>query len=146
MRNLCQLDELGLSCMGCCGHDLGSKKDVETGLRLNTMSYADAPDKEAWGRREKEFVRSCGICYNLIKCKKEIFCPLHPLRNDGKDLRDDVCDQEHLCKAFFCFQTWSEEKQQAFINFIASKHLDWFSYSVGMDDDSLLKEFEQLQN
>jgi hypothetical protein len=142
MINICQLKELGLYCMGCCGNNYKGKKEVEDGIKRNTYSYEDATDKAAWGKRQQGFVRACGVCFNVIHENGEIFCPLHPARNNGKDLRDDVCDKNHMCKAFYMFYNqWDDKTRKKFIDFIKSKNLDWYSYSIGMDNNSLFEEF-----
>lgn len=145
MKNLCQLPELGLSCMGCCGRDYGSKKDIEKGLVANTLSFLGTDDKVKWGKRYEGTIRQCGICFNLVREEKEIFCPLHPARNNGKDLRDNVCDKGYMCKTFHLFKNeWDDKTRKAFLNFIKKKNLDWYSYSIGMDSDKFLKEFLEL--
>lgn len=143
MVNLCQLEELKLSCFGCCGREHGTKKEVGEALVKNTFSYDNAKDKKEWGKRMEGYIRECGICYNLIKRGNEVFCPLHPYRNYGKDIRDNVCEKDYRCKAVFLFEEkWDDETRKKFIGFIKSKHLDWYSYSIKMDNNSLVEEFE----
>ena len=110
MTNLCQLKELKLSCMGCCGNNYGSRKKIEKGLLINTDSYNNAKNKKKWGKQKAKNLRSCGICHNLVQIGKEIFCPLHPERNNGKDLRDSVCDKNHFCKTLFKFKSWNKKQ------------------------------------
>lgn len=140
--NLCQIDELNLHCMGCCGHDFTSREEVEKAIKSNTESYFKAEDKKKWGERSPNYVRSCGLCYNIILVGDKAFCPLHPLQNGGEELRDEDCDFGYMCKTFKLFKFWNEEKQIKFIDFLKTKKLDWYEYSVGMDSSSLLKEFE----
>jgi len=139
--NLCQIPELKLHCMGCCGHDFTSRQDVEKAIKNNTESYYKAKDKKKWGERSPCYVRGCGICYNVILEGEEAYCPLHPLRNNGKELRDDDCDFDYMCRTFKLFKSWSEDKQKRFVDFLKSKKLDWYEYSVGMDTSTLLDEF-----
>ena len=40
---------------------------------------------------------------------------------------------------------WDDAKRQRFLDFVDSLKLDWFDYSIKMDDDSLLKEFEKKE-
>lgn len=159
MVNLCQIDELGLSCMGCCGRNFGSKKGILDSIKRNTVSFKAAcipdhkggilkKDKVEWGRRLARFVHDSGVCYNLIMDGARIFCPLHPKLNNGKDLRDNVCEKDYMCKTFFLFkERWDNDKRKAFLELIEKKvklgKLDWFSYSKGMDSGMLLKEFRR---
>lgn len=141
--NLCQIEEMNLSCMGCCGHDFKTREELEEALRKNTLTYKEAKDKKEWGRRSPNFVRPCGLCYNIIKVDNKVFCPLHPSRNDGEELRDADCEFDYMCETFKKFKLWDEDKQKAFIEFLKPKKLDWYEYSMGMDSSSLLKEFEE---
>ncbi|MBW2998869.1 hypothetical protein KY321_04990 [Candidatus Woesearchaeota archaeon] len=142
--NLCQIEDLKLHCMGCCGHDFKSREEVEAAIKKNTESFHRAKDKKKWALRSPGYVRPCGICYSIILDGYKAYCPLHPSKNQGKDLRDSDCDLNYLCKTFKLFNTWDEKKQQKFLDFLKSKKLDWYEYSTGMDQDTLLKEFEEL--
>ena len=44
---------------------------------------------------------------------------------------------------FFSFSNFNESK--LILDFVDSLKLDWFDYSIKMDDDSLLKEFEKKE-
>jgi len=142
--NLCQIDELNLHCVGCCGHDFSSRFEIEKAIKLNTESFFNAKDKKKWGERSPNYVRTCGLCYNAILVGDKAFCPLHPLQNNGKELRDSDCDFEYMCKTFKVFLTWKEEKKNNFIKFLKDKQLDWYDYSIGMDSSSLLSDFEKV--
>jgi len=148
-RNLCQLGELGLSCIGCCGFEFTDKKEVIEALDKNTAEFEDFFDMaEFRDRHPKDILRISGICYNLAwkdKGKGIIFCPLHPdlPGNKGKDLREGHCHPEHLCRTAHEFSRWSMEKQDRFIRFLRSKDMDWYEYSISIDDGSLLDEFEK---
>lgn len=129
--------------MGCCGHSYKNRKEIEEGIRKNTLNFKHADDKLKWGRKDSEYIRSCGVCHNIIKIGDEVFCPLHPERNSGDDLRDIPCDKEYMCRTFYMFNQWDEKKQKQFILFIKSKKLDWFTYSIGMDNGTFLNQFEK---
>ena len=92
-------------------------------------------------------LRNSGICANLIFKDGKFFCPGHPALHSGKDYRevDKDCerDEHDGCKTFILFQKWDKEMQNKFIDFIKSKNLDSYTYSIKMDNDSLLKEFEK---
>jgi hypothetical protein len=148
--HLCQIPELNLSCIGCCGRIISSKKDVEEALKKNTVEFRSSSDikKFIW-RFEPNKLRQCGICPNLVMDdvrKNKIFCPAHPEKNNDIEHREDYCDTLHLCKTAFLFDLWDKETKKRFIALlkqkIKKKQLDWYSYSLRMDDDSLLIEFE----
>ena len=103
-------------------------------------------------RHPKDILRVSGVCYNLVwkdKEKRIIFCPLHPeaANNDnGNDMRKGHCNPRYLCKTAYKFRRWSKKKQDRYIKFLKSKNLEWYEYSVGTDDNSLLEEFEKSSN
>lgn len=152
--SLCQLG--WLSCMGCCGHGFKGKRPVAEGIEKNTLEFREHAQK---GRSLKEFMnrskdlRQCGVCRNLVYDveKDVVLCPVHPDMNSGVDLRIDhhYCDVLHVCKAAFFFDLWDDERKRDFLKFLKKKkkqgELDWYTYSMGMNDDSLLQEFEGLK-
>lgn len=151
--SLCQV--AGLSCMGCCGHGFKGKKEVAEGIEKNTLEYMDHQDRgvglREWMNRSKE-LRNSGVCRNLVYDveKDRILCPLHPEVNNGEDFRVDhhYCDILHVCKTAFFFELWDDKMKNDFIRFIRSKRkkgMSWYEYSMGMNDDSLLAEFEGLK-
>ncbi len=140
---LCQLNG---GCMGCCGHDFLSKKLVIQAIDENTKQFKilynnDEPSLIYFRDRFHSSNLRYGVCRNLIKDNETLLCPLHPARNNGKDLRIGHCDVNHLCKTAKIFATWSEEKQHKFIKLIESKNLSNIDYSMAMDKSTLLKEF-----
>ena len=150
--DLCQLDDLHLSCIGCCGRILKDKSAVEKDLKLNTKEHAkyhSTDMKKFIWRFPPRDLRSCGICPNLINDdvrKGRIHCPGHPERNNGRDHRQDYCDSLHMCKTAFLFSVWDDDTKERFLKFLKHKtkkqKMDWYHYSIGMDSDSLLTEFE----
>jgi hypothetical protein len=152
--NLCQLG--WLSCMGCCGHQFKDKKAVAEGIEKNTIEY---DEHMRWGRPVKDWMnrskdrRQSGVCRNLVYDVKadKVHCPAHPEATGGVDhrLEHHHCDVLHVCKTAFFFDLWEKERQKDFIDFLRKKKkegsLDWYTYSMGMQDDSLLHEFEGLK-
>mgnify|MGYP001614592483 FL=1 len=143
---LCQLNG---GCMGCCGFDFESKEKIKEAVFKNNVEFKHTNPKTAEefirfrDRRPSRDLRN-GVCRNLIQEEGCYLCPLHPARH-GKDLRIGHCDIEYLCKTATLFENWSEEKKKKFIAFIESKRLDNTEYSIRMDNDSLLKEFMELE-
>jgi len=115
------------------------------GITTNTVSYhnhikAKKPIK-VWRDRSK-YIRTCGVCFNLVFLEKKVpGCPLHPKLNRGVDLREQYCEIDHLCKAAYLYNGWNDKQRKKFIKFLKKKNLDWYSYSIKMDDDSLIAEF-----
>ncbi len=139
--SVCRIGKI--SCMGCCGHDFESRKDIEEGIRKNSIRLKNSKTKEKFMYKGK-FIRESGICYNVVFFDDEtVGCPLHPKQNEGKDFREGYCEIEHLCKAAYMFSKWDEKRKKQFIDFILEKRLDWYEFSVRMDNDSFLKEFEE---
>ncbi len=142
--------------MGCCGHGFRDKKSVAKGIEKNTLELRshmkEGGDLKDWMNRSRDR-RESGICRNLVYDVESdaIFCPCHPDVNYGVDLRIDhhYCDILHVCKTAFFFGLWDEGMKKEFLSFLRKKksagELDWFSYSMGMADDSLLAEFEGLR-
>ena len=118
---------------------------------MNTLTYLtyrnQGKSMEKFRDRSK-FLRSSGICYNLIflgfekdRKSRVVGCPLHPEQNNGKDLRIGYCEINHLCKAAQLYNRWGKKRKQEFIRFLKAKKLDWYEYSVRMDNNELIDEF-----
>ncbi|MFH0978547.1 MAG: hypothetical protein V1837_04565 [Candidatus Woesearchaeota archaeon] len=136
---LCQINHTG--CFGCCGHTFGSKDEADIAIKKNTLEFAEYTDKREFMNRSQE-LRECGICRNLIRLPNgKLGCPLHPAVNE-EDLRVGHCDVEHLCKAAQLFDSWDEKKQKKFLRFIKKQKLDWYDYSIKIDNDELINAFE----
>lgn len=140
---LCQLNG---GCMGCCGHSFVSKDKIQEAVSENTKEFKSLnPSTEEKfivfrDRRQKMDLRD-GVCRNLVNEKGNFFCPLHPVRHQGKDLRVGHCDINYLCRTAKTFEGWDEIKKRKFLRFIESRKMDNITYSMKMDDNSLLKEF-----
>lgn len=138
-----------LTCMGCCGRDYKPRKELEDGIYKNTLEFKKIKDRPTFiKRKDAEYLRSCGVCRNIIftdETKTKVCCPVHPAFNepgDTTDLREGHCEIEYLCKVSFLYDLWDKDKQKAFIKFIQKKNLDWYTFSIGMDNDSFVDEFD----
>ncbi len=135
--------------MGCCGHDFESKEKIQQAVFKNNLEFkhADPKTEEDYlkfrDRRPSRDLRN-GVCRNLIQEQGCYLCPLHPARH-SKDLRVGHCDIDYLCNTAKLFEKWDEEKKKKFIAFVESKKLDNTTYSILMDNNSLLKEFMTLE-
>jgi len=140
MINLCQLKEL--SCFGCCGHDYKSIEEIKKDIKKNTRDFEEIEDLNKFRDRANKWdLRKSGVCKNIIEKKGEIFCPLHPSRNNGFEYREDHCEIDYLCNTFKLFLDWNKKKQDKFLRFIKEKKLNNYTYSILMDSDKLLEEF-----
>lgn len=132
--------------MGCCGYGFRSKEKIQEAVDENTKEFnsSNPITEEKFilfrDRRQKMDLRD-GVCRNLIKEGGCFLCPLHPARHDGKDLRIGHCDINYLCKTAEKFEGWDENKRKKFLQFIEGKNMDNITYSIKMDDNSLLNEF-----
>jgi hypothetical protein len=146
--NLTVLCQLNKGCMGCCGHDFTSKEKIQLAIKFNTIEFEQINPKvkaqfiKFRDRAHPADLRD-GVCRNLIAKDGQIFCPLHPTLHQGEDLRIKHCDVRYLCKAAKEFSQWDKDKQDKFLKFISSKKLDNLDYSILMDNNELLEEFEK---
>jgi|TARA_Y100000310_G_scaffold91835_2_gene89339 oligoribonuclease (3'-5' exoribonuclease) len=144
IATLCQIE--GLSCFGCCGNDYSHKKKLMRDIRKNTFEFKKINSVSSFMTRTTD-LRPSGICANVVFKDGKFFCPGHPTLHSGRDYReiDPDCerDKDDGCKAYILFQKWNKEKQKQFLDFIKSKKLDSYTYSIKMDNDYLLKEFEK---
>lgn len=136
--------------MGCCGYDFEPKEKIKQAIFKNTLEFKNAdPQTEKQflqfrDRRPSRDLRN-GVCRNLVEEKGCFLCPLHPARHQEKDLRQGHCDTEYFCQTAKEFENWSEEKKKKLILFIEEKKLDNLDYSIQMDNNSLLKEFNAAE-
>lgn len=138
---LCQHPDIGLSCVGCCGH-FTTRKSVEAGIRRSTrrLQLVDSMDEFAFTGPD---FTSGGTCSKLIEENGKVLCAVHPKRIGEPDLRKKICDYHYLCKTAYFFQEeWDKATQQKFVDFVKAKQLDWYDYSIQMDSGELLREFE----
>ena len=141
---LCQLPRLG--CFGCCGRKFGSKAEMEKALEQNGIELKGHTDlKKYRDRVDSDDLHHSGLCKNLIREGDRIYCPLHPLRNNGEDLRIDHCDINYLCLTAKKFNSWEPDKQKRYLDFIHRKNLDWYEYSIKTDNGEFLKEFQATE-
>lgn len=158
--NLCMLPN-GLRCMGCCGFDFAknlsddAKESFIIALQKSTKELARFQDRLSFKKRvDPEDLHDCGMCKQLVmeetqdikqllkKKHLKTYCPLHPLQNDGKELRKGECDPSFMCETQKAWHTFFDDTmKELFYEFITEKDLDWFTYSRNMHNSSLLKEF-----
>jgi hypothetical protein len=152
--HLCQPDS-GKSCGACCGlyNYADSTKDSLIGrLRNRTGLFRkivkDMADLKAFSDRIKE-LESSEKLYEVIYCceylgfldgeEKRVGCLLHPLQNDGVDMRDVSFYGKELCNGHFCpsYQFLSREEKLSMIRIFD----DWYLYGLCITDIDLVKEY-----
>lgn len=136
--------------MGCCGHSFISGEKIKQSIKKNTQEFQEydpffEEDLLRYRDRAGRHNLRNGVCRNLIAKEGKIFCPLHPIVNNGKDLRKGHCDTDYFCETAKKFSFWNEQKQREFIIFIKSKKIDNITYSILIDKGTLLQEFEEIQ-
>jgi len=146
MTNFSILCQHNGGCMGCCGHDFGSKKNIKLSIAMNTKEFEvmnPQSDPEKMRFRDRFYIMDLrnGVCRNLIEVKDKFFCPLHPACNGGRDLRQGHCDTAYLCQTAKQFDVWDEDRKRKFLKFIDKQKLGNLDYSIKIDDGSLIKEF-----
>jgi hypothetical protein len=135
-----------LSCFGCCGNSYKSKEKILEGIRKNTQEYLDSGGDLGKFLDKPTSVRPCGVCRNIVlHSENQVFCPAHPLVNDGVDYRDKVCNKDYNCRTKKEFESWDYEKQLEFIEYIRSLDLDFIDFSMKIDNGELLKAFNKRE-
>lgn len=143
MKTLCQLMNHG--CFGCCGNNFEGKIEVYSGIKENTNELKKINNLSKFkSRLKKNEVKECGVCANLILKGKRMLCPLHPMQNNGEDIREGHCDINHLCKTAFHFKKWDTKTKNKFVRFVKSKKHDWYDFSINADNGKMLDEFLKI--
>lgn len=134
--SLCQF---GPGCFGCCGDDFKSRKEILKEIKENIEAFREYEDKREFMKRRPYFKPS-GICGNIGFVNGKIGCLVYPKKHE-KDMRKDYCDDDFECTTRKEFKSWNKQKQEAFLKFLKEKNLDFYQYSIKMDNGKLLGEF-----
>src|SRR3989338_8835000 len=138
MRNYTFLCQQNGGCFGCCGRNLGTTSELKLAIAQNTKEFNAANPQTTeqlleFRERYHSYNLLHGLCRNLIEKEGQAICPLHPMLNSGKDLREGHCDAAYFCATARLFSSWKEEKQTKFLDFITNKKLDRFDFSKQME-------------
>ncbi len=131
--------QFGPGCFGCCGDDFKEKKEIIKDIQENIIHFGMCNDKEAFMRRPP-YYKPSGICGNIGFVNGKIGCLVYPKKQD-KDMRKGYCDDCFECKTLKEFKLWNEERQKAFLRFLEKKELDFYDFSINMENGKLLEEF-----
>jgi hypothetical protein len=154
--HLCQPDARK-SCGACCGlynYADSSKKSLVERLRGRTELFKKTVKSRADLSLFSEMVRSMednAKLYEVIYCceylgfieeEKKVGCLLHPMQNDGADLRDVSFYGRELCDGHFCpsYHYISPAEKQALLNVLD----DWYLFGLCVTDIDLVKEYFRL--
>jgi hypothetical protein len=155
---LCQPDDTK-SCAACCG--LYNTTDhsfelVDYNLRQRTRLFRRLKGSPDWADRFKaeitdlelptkklaEAIYNCSFVGYLNDEETRVGCLLHPLQNDGEDLRDCAFYGKKICASHLCIShtMLSREEKLAVINAID----DWYVYGMCVPDIDLVKSYFRL--
>ncbi len=152
--HLCQPD-LCKSCGACCGlynYADSTRETLTMKLRGRTKLFRDTvrgpEDLEAFSDRIRkdepadklyEVIYCCEYLGFLDDDEKRVGCLLHPLQNDGVDMRDVSFYGVELCNGHFCpsYHFISSEEKRLIIRIID----DWYLYGLCITDIDLVKEY-----
>jgi len=155
--HLCQPDSLK-SCGACCGlyNYVDSTKDALTrrlGRRTEQFhltvggpddltAFSEMIKKEEDQAKRYEVIYCCEYLGFIDQQRKKVGCLLHPLQNDGIDLRDVSFYGRVLCDGHFCpsYHYIADQEKLALINIID----DWYLYGLCVTDIDLVKEYFRL--
>lgn len=159
----CQIEELGLSCFGCCGRSFKTKNEVDRDLNVISKSFNKIKYKSTFRMLnfrdryspDPDDVMPSGICSNIVKFDSGcIACPLHPLINKlvkkeeykfpfkkNKDPRINYCDENYQCLTFKYYMNFSTKQKIEFVSWVKEKNYDYYSYSHENGENILIKKF-----
>ena len=136
------LCSLGKGCFGCCLKNPKCKADVMNEIKKNTAELKKSKSLKKFMKRHKGYVMSSGACQNLVLLKNGKYgCAIYGrLKNE---LPSSFCYSDYLCKTAKAFNKWAPSKRKAFLKFIKNKKLSAYDFSVCMDNNALLKDFNK---
>lgn len=137
---LCQFE--GFSCFGCCGREYAQKEIIEQELKEQAaLLEKEGPEKLS---KQTELLNTSGICNKLVLKNGKVFCGCHPIQNKGVDYRvnDKACQRDFFCETMKWFRSIDKQTRDKFLQFLRQKDLNWYTYSINMDNGNLKKEFE----
>ncbi len=155
--HLCQPCE-GMSCGACCGlynYADSSRDSLVRRLRSRTdifrKSVRKPEDLPGFAERimasedqtkRYEVIYCCEYLGFLDSGEKKVGCLLHPLQNEGLDMRTVSFYGKELCEGHFCpsYHYIAREEKRALINILD----DWYLYGLCVTDIDLVKDYFRL--
>jgi hypothetical protein len=154
--HLCQPG--GRSCAACCGiynYADSTRDSLVRRFRHRTALYRRLAgpdfDPEAFSRlirdaedpaKRYEVIYCCEFVGFLDAAETRVGCLLHPMQNDGRDLRDASFYGRELCDGHFCpsYTYLSPAEQRALVDLLD----DWYLYGLCVTDIDFAKEYFRL--
>jgi len=151
--SLCQPDS-SKSCGACCGlynwenHSRQALIPLLEKRRVLFFSLGRDPEifQRTYGKEESppnpkllETIYNCEFLGFLDGEKKRIGCLLHPLVNEGRDLRDHCFYGKEICSGHYCPSHTSLTSVEQKSVLLALE--DWYLYGLVITDIDLVKEF-----
>jgi len=154
--HLCQPDARK-SCGACCGlynYADSSKSSLLKRLRRRTelfrktvKSPADVPVFSDMVRNSEDSAKLYEVIYcceylGFIEEERKVGCLLHPMQNNGNDMRDVSFYGRELCDGHFCpsYHYISPAEKKALLNILE----DWYLFGLCVTDIDLVKEYFRL--
>jgi hypothetical protein len=155
--HLCQPDSCK-SCGACCGlynYAESERESLARRLRWRTALFQEIvkrhDDLEHFSNlvrgsedqaRRYEVIYCCEYLGFLDADERRVGCLLHPLQNNGADLRDVSFYGQELCDGHFCpsYTYLTTEEKKTLISVID----DWYLYGLCLTDIDLVKTYFRL--
>lgn len=152
--HLCQPDSCK-SCGACCGlYNYGDSRresllprlrrrtelfHKSVGEKRDLTAFSDMITKTEPQDKLYEVIYCCEYLGFLDNDEKRVGCLLHPLKNEGVDLRDVSFYGRELCDGHFCpsYHHLSREEKLSLVHIID----DWYLYGLCITDIDLVKEY-----
>lgn len=154
---LCQPDK-GKSCGACCGlynYVDSSRASLELRLRSRTGRFRrlvrNPGDLERYSketlaaedfRKRYEVIHCCEYLGFLDQEEKKVGCLLHPMQNDGVDMRDVSFYGQELCAGHLCPSHYFIPRSQ--LKILIKIIDDWYLYGLILTDIDLVVKYFQI--
>ncbi len=155
--HLCQPDT-NKSCGACCGiynyvgntrDELAARFDYREKLmrkvrsgELSLEEYRDAVRHREDGRRIYKTIYTCEFAGWLDGDRKKVGCMIHPMQNDGNDMRDVSFYGREICEGHFCpsYQKLDENEARVIVDTLD----DWYLFGAVITDIDYVKTFFRI--
>ncbi len=155
--HLCQPDA-SKSCGACCGlynYVDSGREALAQRLRIRTRLFREIVHKTEDlprfsekikamedGRKRYEVIHCCEYVGFLDEGERRVGCLLHPMQNDGRDMREVSFYGQEICDGHFCpsYSYISRAEKLAVLEILD----DWYLYGACITDIDLVKEFFRL--